>query len=1181
MRPHESSPFSREKSCYVIDLMTTQPAQPNPPRRGFRWGRVLVAGVLWLVALWLVHPPVLARVVRFGLMRAAADADLRLEVGKIQARIGQPLVFEKVRLRAQDAAVSRTAADAARVEIGFNWPWQAFSGEKRVVRAVLVEDLRGVFDLRPPEGAAPSPLPDLTPAEQRAQAERTLQFLPKRAELRHASLEVLAPEQSYYLEDASAVFSEEATGKFHAAAAEIHAGNIHESLGTLEGITAWKGGTAYLADLAVRDGLKIENFLIELARPGGLAMGLDAAVYGGSLRADVSLGTQAGQVAVDAAVWASQVNASPLSTLLGLKGKAEGVLREGRFTFRGIPAQALDGQASLRLAADGFRWNKRGWESLKIGANLIHRRLAVSDFELRQKDNTLAGNGEVLVTRDLHGLAKAPFLLNLSGSIKDLGALAGLFGPPFDEMSGRMSLSSSVNGQDGRLTGFLSLEASDMNFRQHPIQSGRVEVNFANNEAQVSQCEFWSGTDYLRGKGAVAIAAPHNYSGEIQARSEDLAAYLSFFPQAGVPAISGGAVQVRWQGDGTTSAHSGAFNVSLDQFVSERTPSGLTGRFAGTYSPQNVYFSGFELDQGPLRFSTQATLANSGLKLKNAILRGGGRDLADAEIFLPLDPFALAAGKPLQEAMLPDKEVYASVASRGSLGLRDLLRLAGNDLPVEGTLQLALKASGLPAALALDGKIEGRGLAMRFENETGPVSQLDATLRAANGTAVLAGVVNTRGLPPLTLKAESPFGFARAADGSLRWMNPDGQIAAQLEIPKTNLGIFRAFFPGVQNIEGTLSGGLTATGTVAKPELNGRLALTGGRIKVSTRAPVLGNLNGAVKFDPAGATIEKFTGDVAAGPFEIRGGVSFADFSNLQYDLIFKGDKILLARDPGLRLRANVDLRAAGNSAAGSVTGSVRLVDGRIYRRLEITPLLAPSPVDEAFFVPPRFDGLAPAPFGAWKLDVTIKNETPFTLVGNLAAGEIVPDLRLTGTLGRPVPIGRIEVKGARAFLPFTTMNVDNGFIDFIESDPWMPQLDIRASAQALDYDVQALAFGPLNERHLILRSDPPLSQESLILLLTAGLPPGVFAGAGFGEAAVGQGGLLLLRAFVRQFDTQKVDLDSLVNRLQISSVPPELQGRRATLRGRFRLWQGLSLMSERDSFGFYNAGATYSLRFR
>ena len=87
--------------------------------------------------------------------------------------------------------------------------------------------------------------------------------------------------------------------------------------------------------------------------------------------------------------------------------------------------------------------------------------------------------------------------------------------------------------------------------------------------------------------------------------------------------------------------------------------------------------------------------------------------------------------------------------------------------------------------------------------------------------------------------------------------------------------------------------------------------------------------------------------------------------------------------------------------------------------------------------------------------------------------------------------------------------------------------------------------------------------------------------GAGFGEAAVGQGGLLMLRAFVRQFDSQKVDLDSLINRLEISSVPPEYQGGQATVRGRFRLWQGLSLMSERDSFGFDNAGATYRLRFR
>ena len=61
------------------------------------------------------------------------------------------------------------------------------------------------------------------------------------------------------------------------------------------------------------------------------------------------------------------VEVAPLAALLGLPGNAEGVIRDMKFTFRGSPDQALDGEASLRLAADGFRWNERGWESLALG----------------------------------------------------------------------------------------------------------------------------------------------------------------------------------------------------------------------------------------------------------------------------------------------------------------------------------------------------------------------------------------------------------------------------------------------------------------------------------------------------------------------------------------------------------------------------------------------------------------------------------------------------------------------------------------------------------------------------------------------------------------------------------------------------------------------------------------------
>jgi hypothetical protein len=215
-----------------------------------------------------------------------------------------------------------------------------------------------------------------------------------------------------------------------------------------------------------------------------------------------------------------------------------------------------------------------------------------------------------------------------------------------------------------------------------------------------------------------------------------------------------------------------------------------------------------------------------------------------------------------------------------------------------------------------------------------------------------------------------------------------------------------------------------------------------------------------------------------------------------------------------------------------------------------------------------------PTPINAWQIDVTIRNETPFLFSGNAASGEIIPDLRIIGTLGNPIPVGKIELKNARVFFPFTTMTIPEGHLDFLEASPWMPQLDLRGSAQALDYEVEAYAFGPLSERRLILRSDPPLPQDALIQLLTTGMAPGVYAGAAPGEA---QGGLAPPSGFGGKSQRQDLKMGSTASRL-LSPAPP---GGRATLRGRFELWRGLSLINEGDVFGPSNARAYFSLRLR
>ncbi len=169
------------------------------------------------------------------------------------------------------------------LEFSFNWPWRAFFGEKRFFREVMAEDVRAIWDCRKTASE-----PDGGNAKRRQNfADRC----PSGWLSDQASAEILTPGRSWYLQDFSAEFDERKLGTIQAAGAEITRGDIRQTLGTLSGETAWKKGSLYMADVALQDGVRVENFEMQLARPEGLALALEASVFGGGLRADVAYGT--------------------------------------------------------------------------------------------------------------------------------------------------------------------------------------------------------------------------------------------------------------------------------------------------------------------------------------------------------------------------------------------------------------------------------------------------------------------------------------------------------------------------------------------------------------------------------------------------------------------------------------------------------------------------------------------------------------------------------------------------------------------------------------------------------------------------------------------------------------------------------------------------------------------------
>lgn len=1154
--------------------------EPRPRARRSRWRRLLALLAAFVLLVIVFHPLLLGLALREGLRHVIGMAWWKITIGEVQVAAGHPVVLTDMHIYADDPKRSGTDVHVQRLQVDFSNLWSVWKGKRRLIGLAEIQGIQGSFDLRPTALPPPPHIPDLTTEELRLQAETILKFLPHEVRLREADLTFLGIDQSYRLMNASADFREDQPGTLTAEWVEVNAGGIHTRIGPLHAVTQWGRGTASLSDFTLRRDMKVNLFEARFTQLEGITLTLDGNAFGGTLNGQITFIGYRGLPGVDTTVTARNVSLAPLCELMNLAPAATGTLAEGGYTFRGIPERPFEARSSTRLLLKDLVWQGRTCDMLEAAASYENEVLRVKRFSIARQQSSLEGEGELTTTGGHFDAEKGDFLVNLRGRAEG-GDLAEWLGLPREDAAGWVSVLAAASRKGGVLDGSASIETGEASFRGLTVDRTRAEAVFCEGKATITSVEIESGTDTIRGSGEVALQKPFAYSGTLRADLGEISPFLSLIPGSEASGIYSGGLTAQWGGSGSETGHSGTFDITLRDLFTEKTASGLNGRFAGSYSPTALNLTSCELSSGPLQLTTALSCTPEGLTVSGLKLVSGATPLAGGDMYLPVDYSVIVARKPLGEALIAGREVAAGVATAGALSLSDLGRLFGQALPTEGTVALNLKASGLPSALVVDGSLQGRDLAVHMEDHTSPRANFDATLRAANGKASLAGTLATAGFPSLTISAQAPFGFVRGADGKLVWANPDGTIAGNVSVPRTDVGALQPFFPQMRRLTGTLTGGLNLSGTLAKPKVEGVIALAGGSFQISTRAPIIGNLNGSMRFDSDSVAVERFTGDMAAGPFQVTGGVTFSDPKNLKYDIAFTGRKILLARDAGLRLRANLDIRARGDNSGGSVTGAVKLVDGRVYRKLEITPLLVPSPVNGPLWVPPVLAGLAPPPFAGWAVDIGISNETPFKIVGNIASGEIIPDLRIVGTLGNPVPSGRVTLKDTRAYLPFSTMQIPQGEITFTPANPWVPMLDIHATAQALDYTVQAYAYGPLDEKHLILRSEPPLPQESIVLLLTTGFAPGAYAGAGFGEAAAGQGGLLVLRTLLRQIDAKGFDVESLVNRLQISAVPPVDPYDRAGIRGRFEIWRGISVMSERDSYGYYNAGVTYQLRFR
>jgi autotransporter translocation and assembly factor TamB len=190
------------------------------------------------------------------------------------------------------------------------------------------------------------------------------------------------------------------------------------------------------------------------------------------------------------------------------------------------------------------------------------------------------------------------------------------------------------------------------------------------------------------------------------------------------------------------------------------------------------------------------------------------------------------------------------------------------------------------------------------------------------------------------------------------------------------------------------------------------------------------------------------------------------------------GRRLALRYPEGLRSLVDTDVRVFGDLDRPWVTGTIDVEQARWTRRYDVaSELLAvggTKPIEAGTDEGPRYDLKIRAP-GTLRVD------------NNLAALQAGAELKLQGSSGAPVLLGRAQVERGRVYFQGRTYVIRRGTIDFTNPQRTEPLFDIEAETRVRSYRVTLRVNGTLTRVTPTLTSDPPLSALQILNLLAGG----------------------------------------------------------------------------------------------
>jgi hypothetical protein len=804
-------------------------------------------------------------------------------------------------------------------------------------------------------------------------------------------------------------------------------GSWHRTIPKGSAPAFWDGTTLRIGGVALGDGFDLQELTLK-PLDDRLEFGLRGMIGRGILRGDGSLGTKGTAGWLEVTLVGERLGLEAFSGLMKDENRATGTIQQARFTFRGDPGKPLDADSALRLVATNFRWEGKGWESLRIAATLTGHTLTLSEMLLRQGDNELEAEGQSRLPADWRAILRAPFSGTFRATLADAGTLAALAGPELVPLGGGLSFEGELRGADNKAEGYCNFMGSETRLRDLSVDWMKGCILFEGEKTQLAYLEASAGGDRIVAEGTVANSRPHAYTAKADVAVKNLTKSLAQLGITTPPAIGCGALRATWQGEGETSTtnHTGTFQASVSDWVSRRTKAGMSGRFEGSYSPGRLELSKAEFFQGDLTLSMQlkATHGNITASSIKATRPGKPKPLLEGSLSLPVDPDDFReSGDPLRTLAM-GSPVSMNMLFRG-IKAEELADLLGQQAGFTGTLEGAIAWTGTPAEPDLNGTLR----IGKFSPGVGGAPR-DLTLAVSTGNHIVTvGLEHQPALnSPLRLQATLPLHLA-IDHGRLRLADESAPIEASATLRQVPLDGWIDLLDGKKTVpllQSTATGDVKLLGTVAKPTLEGSLGIKA-REAILFGPTRLQNLDLTFRMDGKSPVMTMTNGSAsyAGKPLALSGTLALlGQESEAKWSLDGNDLPVSLGSEIHTVAAAALQLASKGTNAP-VLAGTVTLKPAALDLRRKLTPVFAPPGLTISP-VPFSTQGAPGSSLDNLQLDLAVKTPAlPHTERESLTLAPLVmADLMVRGSANSPKVTGSVTAINQTLRLPSGTFHL-------------------------------------------------------------------------------------------------------------------------------------------------------------